>query len=154
MYMYNIFIYTYILNIYVYNIHMYTHILHTCIRLYRTYEYIIHIRICMLWLNYVCDTTHARHTVSSMGGNYTYIFILYINIYINILIERNRGVSYLLCSLIKNPEEEDPPWRITPKIDQCWGWFFGGGPLPPGSWFGNHPTKKLPTGGGFLSINV
>jgi len=28
------------------------------------------------------------------------------------------GVSYLLCSLIKNREEEDPSWRTTPKIDQ------------------------------------
>ena len=33
------------------------------------------------------------------------------------------GVSYLLCSLIKNPEEEDPP-RST------WYKFFEGGPLP------------------------
>ena len=55
------------------------------------------------------------------------------------LIKRNPplgGVSYLLCSLIKNPEEEDPPWRTTPTIDQFCGWFFMGGPLPPGSWFG------------------
>ena len=45
------------------------------------------------------------------------------------LIERNlppRGVSYLLCLLIKNPEEEDPP-RST------WYKFFEGFPLPPGS---------------------
>jgi len=37
------------------------------------------------------------------------------------LTERNPppgGVSYLLCSIIKNQEEEDPPWRTTPKIDQ------------------------------------
>jgi len=27
-------------------------------------------------------------------------------------------VFYLLCSLIKNREEEDSPWRTTPKIDQ------------------------------------
>jgi len=80
--------------------------------------------------------------------------------------------SYLLWSLIKNPEEEDTPWRITPKIDQWffrggssfsgfliwkppkkdqfWGWFFRGGPLPPGSWFGNHPTKKNSGRGGFF----
>jgi len=38
------------------------------------------------------------------------------------------GVSYVLCSLIKNPgpEEEDPPRRICTRC-------FEGGPLPPGS---------------------
>jgi len=40
------------------------------------------------------------------------------------------GVSYLLCSLIKNPEEEDPP-RST------WYKFFEGGPLASDSWLGN-----------------
>jgi len=63
-------------------------------------------------------------------------------------------VSYLLCSLIKNPEEVATPWRTTLKIDQFWGWFFRRGPLPPGSWFGNHPTKKPPRGGRFLSIKM
>jgi len=71
------------------------------------------------------------------------------------LLERNPPlgeVSYLLCSLIKNREEEDPPWRTTPKIDQCWGWFFKGGPLPPGSWLGNIVNKKetSPGGGGLF----
>jgi len=42
----------------------------------------------------------------------------------------------------KNQEEEDPPWRTTPKLDQIWGLFFRGGSLPLGSWFGNHPTNK------------
>jgi len=37
-----------------------------------------------------------------------------------------RGVSYLLCSLIKNPEEEDPPRRICTR-------YFEGGPPRPGS---------------------
>ena len=59
-----------------------------------------------------------------------------------------------LYSLIKNPEEEDHPWRTTIKIDQFWGWFFRGDPLPLGSWFGNHSTKKPPRGGMFLSIKV
>ena len=63
------------------------------------------------------------------------------------------GLSYLLCSLIENRGEEDPPWRTTPKIDQFWGCFFRGGPLPPGPWFGNHQTEKPPQEGGFLSIN-
>jgi len=31
-------------------------------------------------------------------------------------------VSCLLCSLIKNRKEEDPPWRTTPKIDR--GFLF------------------------------
>ena len=73
------------------------------------------------------------------------------------LIKRNPPpgrVFYLLCSLIKNPEEDDPPWRNTPKIDQFWGWFFRGGPLHLGSWFGNHPTKKPPRGGEVLYIKV
>jgi len=35
-------------------------------------------------------------------------------------------VSYLLCSPIKNPEEEDP-------LRSTWYKFFEGGPLPPGS---------------------
>jgi len=73
------------------------------------------------------------------------------------LIERNPppgGVSYLLCSLMKNWEEEDPPWRTTPKIDQFWGWFSRGGPLPPGSWSGNIMNRKPPRGGGVLSIKL
>ena len=64
------------------------------------------------------------------------------------------GISYLLCSLIKNWEEEDPPRRTTPKMDQFWGWFFRGGPLPPGSWSGNIVNRKPPRGGGFLSIKI
>jgi len=45
------------------------------------------------------------------------------------LIERNPptgGCFYLLCSLIKNLEEEDSPQRICTRC-------FEGGPLPPGS---------------------
>jgi len=57
------------------------------------------------------------------------------------------GISYLLYSLIKNQEEEEPPWRTTPKIDQFWGWFFRGVPLPPGSWSGNTVNRKPPGGG-------
>jgi len=57
------------------------------------------------------------------------------------------GVSYLLCSLIKNPEEEDPPRRICTKC-------FEGGPLPPGSWLGNIVNRKPPPGGGVIPINL
>ena len=53
------------------------------------------------------------------------------------------GGSYLLGSLIKNLEEEDPP-RST------WYKFFEGGPLPPGSWLGNLTNWKPPPGGGVL----
>jgi len=63
------------------------------------------------------------------------------------------GVSYLLCSPIKNREEEDPPWRTTPKIDQFWGSFWRGGPLPPGSWSGNIVNRNPPRGGGFFRSN-
>jgi len=60
------------------------------------------------------------------------------------------GICWLGAFQIKNREEEDPPWKTTPKIDQLWGWFFMGGPLPPCSWFGNHPTDKPCRGGGFF----
>ena len=40
-----------------------------------------------------------------------------------------RGVSYLLCSLIKNPEKENPP-------RSAWYKFFERGSLPTGSWLG------------------
>jgi len=56
-----------------------------------------------------------------------------------------QGVSYLLCSLIKNPEEEVPPLRISTRC-------FEGVPLPPGSWSGNIINRKTPWGGGVLSI--
>jgi len=59
-------------------------------------------------------------------------------------------VSYLLCSLIKNWEEEDPPWRTTTKIDEFCGWFFRGGPLPPSSWSGNIVNRNPPQGGVFF----
>jgi len=60
------------------------------------------------------------------------------------------GVSYLLSSQIKNREEEDPPWRTTPEIDQFWGCFFRERPLPPGSWSGNMVNRKPPRGGVFF----
>ena len=61
------------------------------------------------------------------------------------LIEKNPGGggSSLLCFLIKNPEEEDPPWST-------WYKFFEGGPLPPGSWSGNIVNRKTPRGGGLF----
>jgi len=60
-------------------------------------------------------------------------------------------VSYLLCSLIKNPEEEDPPEIPPQKLINFGGGSSGGGPLPPGFLFVNNPTKKAPREGGFLS---
>jgi len=41
-----------------------------------------------------------------------------------------------------------------PQLDQLWGWFFRGGPLPPGSWSGNIVNRNPPRGGGFLSIKL
>ena len=50
------------------------------------------------------------------------------NSYGDTLIERNPpppgGVSYLLCVLIKNPEEEDPSRKTTPKIDLGFPIFY------------------------------
>ena len=57
------------------------------------------------------------------------------------------GVSYLMCSLIKNPKEEDPPRRICTRC-------FEGGPLPPDSWLGNIVNRKPPRGGRGGLINV
>jgi len=51
------------------------------------------------------------------------------------------GVSYLLCSLIKNPEKEDP-------LRNTWYRFFEAGVLPPGSWSGNIVNRKTPRGEG------
>jgi len=53
-------------------------------------------------------------------------------------------VSYLLWSLIKDREEE-PPWRIIPKIENFWVWFFRGGLLPPGSLVQNIVYRKPPS---------
>ena len=61
------------------------------------------------------------HEIESWEYGLTCLWELYVGLYHNMLwggydlIERNPplgGVSYLLCSLIKNPEEEDPP-RVT-----------------------------------------
>jgi len=32
--------------------------------------------------------------------------------------------------------------------------FCRGGPLPPGSWFGNHPARKFPRGEGILTAHI
>jgi len=55
--------------------------------------------------------------------------------------ERKKERKYLLCSLIKNPEEEDTPRRT-------WYKFFEGSPLPPCSWSGNIVNRKPPRRGG------
>jgi len=66
----------------------------------------------------------------------------------------HQGHFFLSGYIMKNPEEEDLPWRTTPKIHEFWGLFFMGVLFAPCSWFGNHPTKKLPRVGGFLTINL
>ena len=96
---------------------------------------------------YICDMTHShvtwlihqRHVASTRHQSHvTWLWS-----------KKNPGGggSSLLCFLIKNPEEEDPPWS-------AWYKFFEGGPLPPGSWSGNIVNRKTPRGGGSLSINV
>ena len=32
----------------------------------------------------------------------------------------------------QEPGGRGPPMKNNPKIDPFWGWFFRGGPLPPG----------------------
>ena len=62
---------------------------------------------------------------------------------------RSKSLIALYSTQQEHPQvSSSPPWRTTPKIDQFWGLFFRGGPLPSGSWLGNHPTP--PGGGGFL----
>jgi len=59
-----------------------------------------------------------------------------------------KGVFYLPCSLINIPEEKDPRRRICTRC-------FYGGPLPPGSWWGNMVDRNPPRGGEkVLSIKV
>jgi len=53
------------------------------------------------------------------------------------------GVSYWLCSLIKNPEEDHPR-------QSTWYKLFEGGPLPPGSWPGTIVNRNPCGGGGFF----
>jgi len=83
-----------------------------------------------------------------------HIYSVYLCVYIYIYIIPNGGVSLLGSFQIKNREEVDPKWRTTPKIDQFWGLFLTGGPLSPGSWFGNHTTNIPPGRGGFFRSNM
>jgi len=46
------------------------------------------------------------------------------------------------------PGARGPPLKNNPVFPQKLGWVFSGGPLAPGSWFGNHPDKNPPPGGG------
>ena len=61
------------------------------------------------------------------------------------------GVCLLGGFQFKSPEEEDPPWKTTPRIDQ-FRIFFSGGDLPPvssscGLFIWKPPKKKTPEGG-------
>jgi len=59
-----------------------------------------------------------------------------------VLIERNpplRGGFLLTMFPDQEPGGRGPRLKNHPKIDQFWGFFFKGGPLPPGSWSGNTP---------------
>jgi len=80
-----------------------------------------------------CNT--LQHTASFKCGTFPHSFW-------SQEIPLPRGVSYSLCSLIKNPEEDDPPRRICTRCSE-------GGSLPLGSWLGTIVNRN-PPGGGFL----
>jgi len=69
------------------------------------------------------------------------------------LIIRNhhlRGFSFLIGFQTKNPKEKDVSFKtISLFLKNLW-LFFRWGPLPAGSWLGNHPTRKPPQWGVFL----
>ena len=104
-------------------------ITHTFLYVYAFYT---HMYVCAIYIHmYTPVLTHTY-----MQSIYTYTCNLYVQsicaIYIHLLIERTPPprvgfpmyyVCYVLCSLSKNPEEEDPP-RST------WYKFFEGVPLP------------------------
>jgi len=118
-----------------------------------------HCRVCVCQYIYICVLGgHCRVCVCQciyicvLRGHWAWALAVTGNV-----IERNppqRWVSLLGSFQIKNREEVDPKWRTTPKIDQFWGWFLAGGPLPPSSFFGNHPTNIPPRGGGFFRSNM
>jgi len=89
------------------------------------------IPMCVTWLIHTCDITHSWIfcTNHSVALNVRTLFFLALLVHVCWSKETPPpgGVSYLLCSLIKNTEEEDPP-------QSYWNKFFEGGPLPPGSW--------------------
>jgi len=45
-----------------------------------------------------------------------------------------------------------PSLKNHPQNGSILGWFFRGGPLPPGSWLGNIVNRKPPQEGVVLSI--
>jgi len=51
------------------------------------------------------------------------------------------GFLYWVVSKPKTPRKK-PSLKNKPDFSKRLGLFFGGGPLPPGSWFGNYPLKK------------
>jgi len=111
----------------------------------------------------ICDITHSCVTSLihvwhiSVNRDRTHSHVTWLIFHIHRVIwskePHPHGFFFLLGGFqTKNREEEDPPWKTIPKIDQFWGLIFRRGPLPPGSLFGNHPTRKPPWGGGVLSI--
>jgi len=55
--------------------------------------------------------------------------------------------SYKLIERTPPPRGVFPIYYVPWSRDQFWGWFFRGGPLPPGSWSGNIVNWKTPRGG-------
>jgi len=54
----------------------------------------------------------------------------------------------------KEPGRRGPPTKNKPIFLNKIAVVLERGPLPPGSSFGNHPRRKPPQWGGFLSIKV
>jgi len=123
---------------------------YTCFK-YVYVTWIIHVYVTHIYGPRIRHQTHQRHCLQLLWFVYMWpdAFTCDMTDSSMTLIEKNPGGggSSLLCFLIKNPEEEDPPWS-------AWYKFFEGGPLPPGSWSGNIVNRKTPRGGGSLSINV
>ena len=83
-----------------------------------------------------------RSLGSRVYSLHTHLYTCWVYLSTHTLIKRNTppgGGSYSLCSLVKNPEEEDPPRIICTRC-------FEGGPLPLGSWSGNKVNRKPPRG--------
>ena len=58
------------------------------------------------------------------------------------------------CWVVSKPKtwRKRTPFEKQPQFFQTTGVVLRGVPLPPGTWFGTHATKKPPEGGGFSRL--
>jgi len=54
----------------------------------------------------------------------------------------------------EEPGGRGPSLNNYPNFWKNWVFFFRGGPVPAGSWFGTHQAKKPPQGGGGVLIKM